>query len=97
MKSYLTRVRDKKIRNGCITLETKVVWCSASWRSTEYRLPEHVSGTYDPFFVIRGLNASAKSIDSCQPAQADMGRNFSLSLNFLCYGRPLLQAWLLPG
>ena len=25
MKSYLTRVRDKKIRNGCITLETRVV------------------------------------------------------------------------
>ena len=27
MKSYLTRVRDKKIRNGCITLETRVVRC----------------------------------------------------------------------
>ena len=30
-----------------------------------------------------GLNAFAKSIDPCQPAQsaqADMGRNFSLSL-----------------
>ena len=25
IKSYLTRVRDKKIRNGCITLETRVV------------------------------------------------------------------------
>ena len=25
MKSYLTRVRDKKIRNGYITWETKVV------------------------------------------------------------------------
>ena len=25
MKSYLTCVRDKKIRNGCITLETRVV------------------------------------------------------------------------
>ena len=25
MKSYPTRVRDKKIRNGCITLETTVV------------------------------------------------------------------------
>ena len=25
MKSYLTSVRDKKIRNGCITLETRVV------------------------------------------------------------------------
>ena len=25
MKSYLTRVRDKKIRNGCITSETRVV------------------------------------------------------------------------
>ena len=25
MKSYLTRVRDKKIRNGKITLETRVV------------------------------------------------------------------------
>ena len=25
MKSYLTRVRDKKIRNGYITLNTRVV------------------------------------------------------------------------
>ena len=25
MKSYLARVRDKKIRNGCITLKTKAV------------------------------------------------------------------------
>ena len=25
MKSYLTRVRDKKIRNGYITFETRVV------------------------------------------------------------------------
>ena len=34
----------------------------------------------------RGLNVFAKSIDPCQPAlsaHADMGRNFSLSLNFL--------------
>ena len=36
--------------------------------------------------VNRGLIDFAKSIDPCQPAQfaeADMGRNFSLSLNFL--------------
>ena len=26
MKSYLTGVRDKKICNGCITLETRVVY-----------------------------------------------------------------------
>ena len=25
MKSYFTRVKGKKIRNGCITLETRVV------------------------------------------------------------------------
>ena len=34
----------------------------------------------------RGLNAFAKSIDPCQPAQsvqADMSRNFSQSLNSL--------------
>ena len=33
----------------------------------------------------RGLNASVKSTDSCQPAQsaqANKGQNFSLSLNF---------------
>ena len=37
-----------------------------------------------------GLNAFAKSIDSCQPAQsaqADLGRNFSLSLNFFACQR----------
>ena len=36
--------------------------------------------------VKRGLEAFAKSIDPCQPAQfapADMGRNFSLQINFL--------------
>ena len=41
---------------------------------------------YEPCSVKRGLNASAKSIEQCQPAQsaqADMDRNFSLSLNFL--------------
>ena len=32
MKSYLTRVLDKKIRNGYITLETKVVmWQKTLW------------------------------------------------------------------
>ena len=34
----------------------------------------------------KGLNTLAKSFGSCQPAQiaqADMSRNFSLSLNFL--------------
>ena len=33
-----------------------------------------------------GINAFAKSIDPCQPeqfAQAEMGRNFSLSLDLL--------------
>ena len=35
-----------------------------------------------------GLNDYAKSIDLCQPAQADMGRNFSLSLNFLPLKEP---------
>ena len=30
-----------------------------------------------------GLNTFAKNIDSRQPAQADVGRNFSLSLIFL--------------
>ena len=39
-------------------------------------------------FVKKGLNLHvfAKSVDPCQPAQsaqADMGRNFLLSLNFL--------------
>ena len=41
--------------------------------------------------LIRGLNASAKSIDPCQPAQsaqAYMDQNFSLSLNFLYLKRP---------
>ena len=36
--------------------------------------------------MIRGINAVAKSLGPCQPAQsaqADMGPNFSLSLNFL--------------
>ena len=32
MKSYLTCVRDKKIRNGCITLETRVVMRSGMER-----------------------------------------------------------------
>ena len=36
--------------------------------------------------VERGINAFGKTIDSCQPAQSvqtDMGRNLSLSLDFL--------------
>ena len=40
----------------------------------------------DPCSVKRDLNALAKSVDPCQPAQsaqADMGRHFSPSLNFL--------------
>ena len=40
---------------------------------------------YSQCFMER-VNKSAKSIDSCQPAQsaqADMSRNFSMSLNFL--------------
>ena len=40
----------------------------------------------EPCCVKRSLNASAKGIDSCQlaqSAQADLSRNFSLSLNFL--------------
>ena len=48
----------------------------------------------EPCSVKRGLNAFAESIDLCQPAQsaqADMGQNFSLSLNFL-KPRPTAQA-----
>ena len=40
---------------------------------------------YELFSVKKGLDASAKSIDSDQPAQSaqsDLGRNFSLSVIF---------------
>ena len=47
----------------------------------------------------RGLNAFAKSIDTCQPAQfaqADMCRYFSLSLYFLHVIRPMhtMTQWI---
>ena len=41
---------------------------------------------HQPGYVLSVINAFAKSIGPCQPvqsAQADMGRNFSLSLSFL--------------
>ena len=46
-----------------------------------------------PYSVKRVLNAFAKSIDPCQPAQsaqADMGRYFSLNLNLSAYQRVIL-------
>ena len=47
-------------------------------------IPVQPSKTNESWSMKKGLNAFAKSIDSCQQsAQADMGRNFSLSLNFL--------------
>ena len=52
---------------------------------TEYVL-RNKAHIVDPCSVVkRGLNVLANGIDSCQPArtaQADMGRNFSLFLNF---------------
>ena len=45
-----------------------------------------LKNTVEPCCIKRGLNASAKSVDPCQPAlsaQADMGRHFLLSVNFL--------------
>ena len=42
----------------------------------------------EPWFVKREISAFAKSIDLCQPAQsaqADMGRNFSLSVDFFFF------------
>ena len=49
-------------------------------------LPENGSFLFEARSVKRVLNTFAKRIDSCQTAQsaqADMGRNFSLSLVFL--------------
>ena len=46
---------------------------------------------FESYSVNRRFNVFAKSIDSCQPAQsaqADMKRNFSLSLNFLLVKGP---------
>ena len=43
---------------------------------------KEISFKNEPYSVKRGLNAFAKSVDSCQPAQsaqANMNRNFSLS------------------
>ena len=50
---------------------------------------------YDTCYVKRELKAFAKSIDPCQPAQsaqADMGRNFSLSFFFLHIQITMLNA-----
>ena len=62
--------------------------------SQHYSCINNLSTTHEPCSVERGggFSTSAKSIDPCQPAQfaqADMGRNLSLSLDFLRVKRPL--------
>ena len=48
MKSYLTRVRDKKIRNGYITWETTLVLCLQTlsvWKSLKFVVWERLKTT----------------------------------------------------
>ena len=64
----------------------KHMYFTCVWNGSGGLYTKRLREIYESCSAKSGLNAFAKSIDSCQPAQsaqADMSRNFSLSFNFL--------------